>query len=156
MKTNLNLKSALLLVCLAVTTTSFSGCVILAPFIQAWKNVGATPGDRMTLMGQRLKRFGEALYWGKGEAVLYLDKEASSEVRKSLTLQREDLRIVESKIKSIEYENDTYTANVEFTVKYFRIPFYIVTDTVEKQVWTFHIGDNWYLQKRELSKEFTR
>ena len=156
MKKNRNLNGTLRLILLATVIASLGGCVILAPFIQAWKNVGATPGDRMALLGQRLKRFGEALYWGKGEAVLYIDSEASSDVRKSLTMQREDIRVVESKVKNIEYENDTFTANVEFQVKFYRIPFYIVTDTIEKQVWKFHIGDNWYLQERELSKEFTR
>lgn len=133
-----------------------SGCIILAPFIQAWKNVGATEADRMALLTQRLKHFGEALYWNRGEAALYVDKEADAEVRKTLTMERENIRIVESRVKNIEYSKDVFTADVEFLVRYYRIPFYIVTDTTEKQVWKFHVGDHWYLQKRELSKEFLR
>lgn len=138
---------------LCLILSCLSGCVILAPFIQAWKNAGATEADRMQLFSQQIKRFGEALYWGKGDAVLYVDKDADADVRKSLSFPREDIRIVESRIKDVEYEDEAFIANVELSIKYYRIPVYIVTEAAEKQVWRFRLGDHWYLQKREVSKE---
>ena len=137
-------------------TILLSGCVVLAPFIQAWKNVGASEADRIVLFNQRIKRFGEALYWSKGEAALYVDSDADASVRKNLTMTRENIRVVESRIKDVTYEDNAFTAQVEFVVRYYRIPYYIVLDETEKQVWKFHIGDNWYLLKREMTKEFQR
>lgn len=147
-RTGLLLKLAIL-----VTTISLGGCIVLAPFIQAWKNVGATPEDRRALLGLQVKKFGDALYWGKGEAAMYVDRDADIQVKKELNIDRDELRIVETKLKSVEYSEDTYTADIEFVVKFYRIPYYIVTSSPEKQTWKFRLGDNWYLLKREAGKE---
>ncbi len=141
---------------LVFAVVSLSGCVIFAPFIQAWKNVGATSADRIALFEPRLKRFGEAIYWSKGEAALFIDKSAPDEVRKTLTTEHENIRIVESRPKHVEYSADTFTAEVELLVRYYRIPFYIVTDSLEHQTWVFHVGDNWYLKDRKIAKEFLK
>ena len=136
--------------------STLSGCVIFAPFIQAWRNVGASESDRIALLGQQIKRFGEALYWGKGEAALFVDKEATEDVRKGLNIDREDLRVVETKIKNIEYEQEAYLANVEFVVRYYRVPYYVVSTAKETHVWKFRLGDNWKLLKRETSVELKK
>ena len=133
-----------------------SGCLILAPFIQAWKNVGATADDRRALLNQQMKKFGDALYWGKGEAALFVDRSADASVRKGLTIDRDEIRVVETKLKNVEYSDDTYTAEVEFLIRFYRIPFYIVTDSKEKQIWKFHLGDNWFLAEREPGKELAK
>lgn len=141
---------------LAMAIASLSGCIVLAPFIQAWKNVGATADDRRALLGQQVKKFGEALYWGKGDAVLFVDRDADSQVRKGLSIDRDDIRIVETKLKNVEYSEDTYTAEIEFLIRFYRIPFYVVTDSKEKQVWKFRLGDNWWLVNREPGKELSK
>ncbi len=149
-------KQSLYLSALLLCMSIFSGCGAIAPFIQAWKNAGATEADRKALLMPQVREFGEALYWGKGEAVLFIDPEASAEVAQSLTIQREDMRVVETKVRRIEYEPSAYTAHVELTVKYYRIPYYIVTTATEKQVWRFEIAGTWRLFERELAEEFKR
>jgi hypothetical protein len=150
------MKKSSFLFCLVTISlsTSLSGCVILAPFIQAWKNVGATESDRMTLLNARLKKFGEALYWGKGEAALFVGRDAAEGVNKGLRIDREDVRIVETKIKDIQYLDSAFTAQVEFSLRYYRIPFYVVTDAKEKHVWKFRLGGDWELVEREVDTEF--
>lgn len=105
---------------------------------------------------QQIKKFGDALFWGRGEAALYADRNADPSVQKGLSIDRDKIKIVESKISNIEYSDDTYTAEVEYLIRFYRIPFYIVTDSKEKQVWKFHLGDNWYLFSREPGKELSK
>lgn len=143
------------LIALILVSVSLSGCIILAPFIQAWKNVGATAEDRRALLGIQIKKFGDALYWGKGEAALYVDKDADDSVRSGLSIDREEIRVVETKVKHIDYADDTYTAEVEFLIRFYRIPYYIVTDSKEKQTWKFRLGDNWWLTNRIPGKELS-
>lgn len=118
--------------------------------------MGASEDDRKALLGPQVKKFGEALYWGKGEAILFVDPAASADIKKTLTTQREDMRVVETKMRSVDFEDGARTAKVELLVKYYRIPFYIVTDSLEKQVWKFEVGGTWRLLKRDLTEEFKR
>jgi hypothetical protein len=149
-------KPRLFLLLFFMIPSFFTGCGVFAPFIQAWKNAGATESDRQELLAPQVKKFGEALYWSKGEAILFLDPEASADVRKSLSIQREDMRVVETKVRAVEFQNKARTADVELMVKYYRIPYYIVTTAIEKQVWRFELGGTWRLYKRELAEEFKR
>jgi hypothetical protein len=133
---------------LFVTSLSVQGCIVLTPFISAWKNVGASSGDRQTLFNQEIKRFSDALYWGKGEAVAFLHSEAQESVRRGLQIDREKFHVVDSKVAFADFQDDAYTAHIDFKVRYYQIPFYIVKESTEKQVWKFSLGGAWRLVDR--------
>ena len=67
----------LMIVVVAVSAfTTLSGCV-LVPFIQAFKEVGATEGDRMALLDKEIKGFNAAIVWGNAtEAANYVASES--------------------------------------------------------------------------------
>lgn len=139
-----NLCFSLLLLC------TLSGC-FLAPIIEGVSEMGATPSDREKLLAKDIKKFNEALYWGNpGRALAYTDDVARMTVSDQIKARRDTERIVESKVSNMEFEPSSYKANVEIQVKYYKIPYYLVTERTEVQDWEFFVGSGWKLTGRKL------
>jgi hypothetical protein len=136
-----------LALCLAMT---FSGCLIAAPFIDAFKKMGATESDRQELLQARLKHFADALYWGKGEAQLFVDESAPDELKRSLSTIRENQRVVESKIRSVVYRDGATEADADVVVRYYKVPYYVVQNRYERQTWKFSHTSGWLLFGRQI------
>lgn len=131
--------------------SSLSGCV-LVPFIQAFKEVGATEGDRMTLLNQDVKKFNAAVVWGNHtEATSYIAPESQLKLASQFKDVTEEERIVDSKVSNVVWSDGAREARVEVKTKFYRVPVYVVNTRVEQQRWTWSAGA-WKLVDRTLSE----
>lgn len=131
--------------------SSLSGC-ILVPFIQAFKEVGATEGDRMTLLNQEVKKFNAAVVWGnQTEAVSFIAPESQLKLASQFKDSTEEERIVDSKVNNVVWSDSARGAVVEVKTKFYRVPVYVVNTRVEQQRWAWTEG-SWKLVDRTLSE----
>jgi len=130
---------------------SASGC-ILVPFVQAFKEVGATEGDRMALLPEQIKKFNSAVVFGnRMEAMQYVSTDSQEKIASGLKDNTEEERIVDSKVNNVVWADSARQATVEIKVKYFKVPVYIVTTRVEEQRWAFSVGEGWKLTDRTVT-----
>ncbi len=142
----------LLVICLlSIQAAYFTGCGLIAPVAESFHSVGITAGDRKGLLPDQLSKFNNALFWGRGQdALRYVTPEGRDSVLEQLRKGRDEERVVESKVGIIDFSEDGYDATVDVTFKYFKVPFYIVTERKELQKWKFTISDGWKLTNREI------
>jgi len=134
----------LTLLCLCL----LSGC-FLAPAIDAFKQVGVTRGDRVQLLPAEMKKFQDSLYWGHPEeALAFVTQEGRDKIAEDLKSWGEETRVVESKVNGCTFDEDAYKADVEVTVRYYKVPFYVVNKLQEKQVWKFSVSQGWRLDSK--------
>ncbi len=130
-----------------------SGCVVLAPFIDAAQNSGATPGSRRQLLVKAVKEFNNALYWGKpGAAFEFVDADGGPSVSAQALKKREGEQLVETNFDNVEYGDRAWSAKVDVTFKYYKIPFYIVTERKLLQEWKYSVVGGWKVTAMEERK----
>jgi len=135
----------------AIVVLFVCGCGLIAPVAESVQSVGITAGDRQALLPNELTKFNTALFWGRApDALAYVLPESRESVQAQLRKGRDQERLVESKVDNIDYSEDGYDATVEVTFKYFKVPFYIVTERHEVQKWRFTIRNGWKLLSREI------
>lgn len=126
------------------------GC-ILAPVIDGFSDLGTTNGDRQALLGKRVKQFNEALYWGIPTRALALATvENRGKLMDQLRSNSESEKIVETKVAFMDFNEDATSADVDVKVKFYRIPYYMVTERTERQKWEFFARSGWLLSARDL------
>lgn len=138
-------------ICCMVLVTSLSGCV-LVPFIQAFKEVGATEGDRMTLLNEEVKKFNAAVVWGNHtEAASYIAPESQLKLSSQFKDATEEERIVDSKVTDVVWADSARDATVKVKTKFYRVPVYVVNTRVEEQHWLWS-GGAWKLVDRSVKE----
>jgi hypothetical protein len=143
---------SLVMTCACIVATS-SGCV-LVPFIQAFKEVGATEGDRQRLLGEELKKFTDGLQWGnKVEALSVVSDEAREEVASQLRAVGDSDKVVDTKVDDIQWGEGSFSAKAFVKVRHYTIPFYVVKTRVEEQRWEFSAAAGWRLKSRVVKSE---
>lgn len=126
-------------------TLSTTGCII-APMIQSWKEVGATKSHRMQLLSKTLDDFNKARYWESSSAAVRFAQEARvSDVQSSLGEAGKDQRLVDSKIRDINFSTDAFEADVEMERRVYRPSSLIVVTETEQQHWVFTLTEGWEL-----------
>lgn len=147
---NLSLVRRLLPLLLAVVVpTTLSGCV-LVPFIQAFKEVGATEGDRMALLDKEIKGFNSAIVWGNHtEAASYVAPESQLKLASQFKDTTEEERIVDTKVTNVVWGDSAREATVQVKTKFYRVPVYVVNNRIEEQKWTWSAG-SWKLVDRTV------
>lgn len=134
--------------------SAFSGCVVLAPLIQSYKETGISEGDRKQLLSQSVKEFNEALFWGRVDTALALaDASVHDQLRKEVRKKRKSERLVESNIEYVDFKDGARKADVDVLVRFFKVPVYIVKERIERQRWIFALGSGWKLSGREVIEE---
>jgi hypothetical protein len=132
-----------------VIPTKLSGCV-LVPFIQAFKEVGATEGDRMALLDKEIKGFNSAIVWGNHtEAASYVASESQLKLASQFKDTTEEERIVDTKVTNVVWGDGAREATVQVKTKFYRVPVYVVNTRVEEQKWTWSTG-SWKLVDRTV------
>jgi len=136
--------------CIAVgASTTLSGCV-LVPFIQAFKEVGATEGDRMALLDKEIKGFNSAIVWGNHtEAASYVAAESQLKLAPQFKDTSEEERIVDTKVTNVMWADGAREATVQVKTKFYRVPVYVVNTRTEEQRWVWSTGA-WKLVDRTL------
>lgn len=125
---------------------------VLVPFIDSYKEMGVTQGDRQALLPKTLKKFQDYIYWGQySNALSYTKDESLSDVKDSLQKYK-DIKIVSMKTDDIVFFNSSKEANVDVVVKYYKVPQYIVVDERVSEVWEF-VSGHWMIKERVFKNE---
>jgi hypothetical protein len=137
------------LLMVALIPTTLSGCV-LVPFIQAFKEVGATESDRMALLDKEIKGFNSAIVWGNHiEAASYVAPESQLTLSSQFKDTTEEERIVDTKVTNVVWGDGAREATVQVKTKFYRVPVYVVNTRIEEQKWTWSTG-SWKLVDRTV------
>ena len=129
-----------------VAALSLQGCVLI-PFVQAFKETGATEGDRKALLEPEARKFADAMVLGnKSLAATVVMPESWPSISKQIRSRNEEERVVETKLDDVQYSDEARKATVTVKVRYFQVPFYIVKLRIEEQHWEFTMGDGWKLR----------
>lgn len=132
---------------------SASGC-FLAPAIDSFNKLGVTASDRQALLEDRFRKFSDALYWGEpGEAITFVTPESRADLEPVFRRIRKQEKIVDTKIESVGFSDNAFTAKIEVTQKYYRVPYYVVNERTESQEWEFHVNGGWLMVSRSEIKQ---
>ena len=143
-----------LIVVVTFALSSLQGCVALVPIVKSYSEIGVTEGDRMALLEEKVDTFNDAMYWGKMQRALEMsDKTNHDSLRRELRRRKKEERVVETEIEFVDFSEEAYKANVDVLVKYFKVPFYVVNERLERQEWEFETGMGWKFVKLEQVAE---
>ena len=138
------------LLLLLLLTALLSGC-LFAPVIQEIQGFGMGPGDRQNKLSEDSRTFLDALYWKRaGLALGYAKPEFRDELKSILRGRSADERIVESRVDFIDFDEESYAAEVEVVVRYYIVPYYVVEERREIHNWSFSLGTGWKIAKIRL------
>ena len=132
----------------AACVLSLSGCM-LAPAIDSFNQLGVTKADRMQLLPLNVKRYQDALYWGRpDEALMYVLDTSRPALSDNLRVSRKSERIMESSVEGVDYSEDAYTAEVEVIVRFLNTKFHtnVIEERTEQQEWAFSVNEGWKLK----------
>ena len=128
-----------------------SGCALGAIAVDAVSQIGITKNDRASLLKQSMKDFHDALYWGRPEeAMAFVTSEGRKQLASQLTISSAQERIVESKVGIVDISDGGFDANVDVVTRFYKVPYYIITDSVEREKWRFVVGTGWKLETRDV------
>ena len=120
---------------------------VLVPFIDSYKEMGVTEGDRQTLLAKTLKNFQDYVYWGQyNNALSFSQEDSINDIRESFRKYKE-IKIVSIKTDDVLFLNSSKEASVDIIVKYYKIPEYVVNDEKVHETWVFSLG-NWKIKER--------
>ncbi len=129
----------------------FLGGCIFAPTLDSISKAGFTKGDREGILSDSMKKFHDALYWGNpSQALAMVTDEGRENVLASIKKSKREERIVDSKVEMVDFKNDSFEAEVDVTVRYFQVPYYVVKDRTEREQWEFSLVDGWRLRTRDV------
>ena len=143
-------KKLLSIFLLCTISISLAGC-FLAPAINSVREAGLTEPSRRMLLAKDVRQFSEALYWGDaGKALAYVTAESQATFRDQIRTSKKSERIVETKVENVVFTEGSYEADVDVSVRYFKVPFYVVNERLERQAWRFNLTDGWRISAREF------
>ena len=140
------MKKILLALVLAI---SLSGC-LLVPFINAYNEMGWSPESRKELLSKSLKRYSNSL---SSQNIQDLANFITADKRYELARGFVDpnTKMVDGRINFIDFDSDAKKANIDFVVRYYQIPFYVVKERTEKLTWEFEGSDDgWKIHDRKV------
>ena len=133
-----------------------SGC-ILVPAIESVSKAGLTAGDREALLPDVIKQFNESLYWGTpGKALKLVAEDYRAGFMAEYRKKDPSEHVVESKPEMFDYSDDAFSAKVDVLIKYYKVPFYVVENRRELQVWNFSLTGGWKLASKEVLSESSK
>ena len=137
-----------------VAALTLGGCVIIAPILDSFQKAGATESGRQGELQSSLKLFYQAQQWGRPEqTMLFVREDLRESMLEDFLRQNREERLVDTKIEYINWGSGSHDAKVDMLVKYYRAPYYIVTERRERQSWEFSFVDGWRLTAREVKSE---
>ena len=143
-------KKLLSVVFVVILSQALSSCFFV-PFIQSFKDIGATKADRMALLETRMKDFQSVWKDGKSMRILpFVERESWGNFKTHLRANRGKETIFEADVDFIDFDEDGYQAEVEVIVKYYRVPYYVVDERVEREIWNFSLKNGWQISEKEI------
>jgi hypothetical protein len=130
---------------------SLQGC-ILVPFINSFKQIGATKADRKVLLEKDLKEFNTAMRAQRFDAALqYVDQAYMNEFKNTLRSRMRSEKIVDMNVEMFDLAEDVRSGQIDMVMRYYEVPYYVVKDRLYEQDWAFSSG-SWKLRgQREVA-----
>lgn len=137
-----------------LTCMSLTGC-FLVPFIEAANDVGMTASSRRATLGEALKKYEEAVYWGNlSDAMAFVAPEKREGLRRVLGKVGRGPQVVSTNVVSTSFDDSVQKARVTVATKRFSKDTLVVAETFEEQLWMHSVGDGWQLhEKREVRED---
>lgn len=126
----------------------FSGCV-LAPAIESWKQIGVTAGDRAALLPQHVKRFSDAVYWGRpDEAISFMTPDCRKALGELYNQRKRNERLTDTSVEGVNLNDDSREATVDILVRYLDLKAgtNVVNERRVQQEWVFSVSTGWQLK----------
>jgi len=131
------------LILVTCSVTCLGGC---GNRFSSIEQVLATDAKKESLLAVRLERFNRYVYWGGLQsAAEFVAPEHRRDFFKQFSDRREEEKIVDLDIDSIDYVNDGNMAEVVLATRYFsQKSNHYVRTRKERQIWQFHrLTDGW-------------
>ncbi len=136
-----------------VLVFSTTGCIFM-PIINGFREMGATADSRRELLQKKIRAFNLAIKDSDMSLAMACidrdDEEFRERVRNEIRKSKSKEKIVDAEIEYVEFDDDTYKADVEVRIKYYNVPFFVVNEKIEKTKWEFYSRE-WWLKSRESS-----
>jgi hypothetical protein len=123
----------------------FTGCLFV-PFIQAANDVGVTSGSRRVKLGETVKKYEEAVYWGNiGDALALVAPEKRDDMQRHFSALGRRAQVVSTNVVSTSFDDETNRGRVVVATKRYAKSSLVVTESFEEQLWVFSLGEGWQL-----------
>lgn len=130
----------------ALLPVSLSGCVAVAPVLEALRDLNATPADRRNSFQKSFKEFREGLLWADRRRVEgYL---LSRRVGEGLFLPRDEGKVTGIEIVDGEFDDGAFIFDGVIKITRFRQRSFLVEELREEQRWEFGRTSGWQLTER--------
>ena len=115
----------------------------------------STASGRAEMLSKVVNDFHQSLYWGEVEVASSFVAEASRYAfQKHTRATIKSQKFVDISVDTINFTEDNYKAEVETTIRYYRIPQYQIKVRRERQAWEFdRLGGGWFVKEIEEIKE---
>jgi hypothetical protein len=131
-------------------------CACSTRYLETVEDVIASSTARKDMLDERLSVFNHNLYWGSIDvASSYVHDDKRHDFHRQNQQRKKAERLVDFEIDSIDFNDDVRMATVQVSVRYFRIPSYIVQTRKEQQTWEYsRVNGGWlYTDSEELTEE---
>ncbi len=140
-------------ICAMLLVVGCAGCVVLAPVIDGVRQTGVTESDRQRLLTEEVKKYYDALYWGNPSvATTFASDRGREEIAQYMKNRDRNERLVESKVESVNFTNDSYAAEVEITERFYKVPYYMVNSRLQHQEWEFSLLSGWKIVSQKVDE----
>lgn len=140
----MNLIKKIQLTVLIATLLCASGC--LRRNIGSLDQVIATADDRAGSLEPAVQNFHKAIYWqAYADVGALVDPSVKGKLLPQLETDRGGINYVDWKVKDIAFKNDNSSADVTVSVRYYKIPRYIVDTRLEHERWEYRRTEGGWL-----------
>lgn len=144
------MRGLVLLAALALCSVQLSGCVAVATVANSFRDLGMTPADRRALFEERSVAFHNFVIWGATTpAARMVHSDARGRLSEKLKKMKKEEKIFEIKNEFVEFDDNAWRADAEVTVRYYRIPMYVVQERQEREIWEYSVTSGWELKAIE-------
>lgn len=114
--------------------------------------VVAVGENKAKMLSETLTNFTRALYWGSiDEAAAFVKPSYRRDFVVEERARKKKERIVEIEPDDVLYDVGSDKAIVTISVKYYKVPFYLVNTKTEQQIWKYYrFQGGWLLSSRKF------
>ncbi len=145
----------LLVSIIVLVTLSLSGCM-LAPAIESFKKIGVTSNDRAALLPQHVKKFNDAVYWGRpDQAIGFMTPDCRKELGALYNQRKRNERLTDSSVESVNLNDDSREATVDILVRFLDLKAgtNVVNERRVQQDWVFSVSTGWQLKSEKTLED---
>ena len=134
---------------ISLSLLSFAGC---AESVHRFESMIGGPEIHEEDLSLSATKFNQARYWGDvSKALGFVAPAQRDEFSLSESDRIERERLVKSKLLSVHVDEGSEFGTVDVSVKFYKIPNYVVNTRLERQLWEFHAKERgWRYRSFEI------